>query len=90
MGNLVRTWFAPFKQTYAGGSKGAIGVQLRAAVDSFISRIIGFIVRSILLITGAICSIFVLLTGLIFMVVWALIPLLPVISLSLLALGVGA
>jgi len=90
MGNLVRTWFAPFKQTYAGGVKGSLGAHFRAAIDSLISRVIGFLVRSILLLAGAICGLFVLVTGLLFMLAWPLIPLLPVISLVLIVAGVGA
>lgn len=86
---LVRSWFAPFKQTYAGGVKGSIGAHFRAAIDKLISRVIGFIVRSFLIVTGLVCSVFVLITGLIFMLIWAFIPLLPVISLALMATGVG-
>lgn len=89
MGNLLRTWFAPFKQTYAGGSKGSIGTLFRAFIDRLISRVIGFIVRSILLFAGAVCSIFVFVTGVIFLLVWPLLPLLPVISLILFSQGVG-
>jgi len=90
MAALVRSWFAPFKQTYSGNVKGSIGVHFRAAIDSFISRIIGFLVRSILLIAGAMCSLFVTVTGLLFIVIWPLIPLLPLIGLALLVKGVGA
>lgn len=89
MGDLLRSLFAPFKQTYAGRVKGSIGVHFRAAVDSLVSRVIGFIVRSILLFAGLICSIFVVVTGLVFMVVWPFIPLLPVIAFVLMSLGVG-
>lgn len=89
MGALVRSWFAPFKQTYAGGVKGSLGVHFRAAIDSLISRIIGFLVRTILLIAGLVCSIFVFLTGLAFMVLWAIIPLLPLIAVALMVGGVG-
>lgn len=90
MANLVRTWFAPFKQTYTGPVKGSIGTHFRAAIDSLISRVIGFMVRSILLITGAMCSLFVFFTGLVFIAIWPLIPLLPIVALVLIGLGVGA
>jgi hypothetical protein len=90
MAALVRTWFAPFKQTYAGGVKGTIGAHFRAAVDGLISRVIGFIVRSVLIVTGLICSVIVFITGLFFMAAWAFIPLLPVVGLALIGLGVGA
>ncbi len=89
MGTLVRTWFAPFKQTYVGNVRGSIGVHVRAAIDSFISRIIGFLVRSILIIAGVVCSLFVFLSGLAFIALWAFIPLLPIIGVILFASGVG-
>jgi hypothetical protein len=90
MGALLRTWFAPFKQTYSGNVKGSLGVHIRAGFDRFISRIIGFIVRSILLFAGLVCSVFVVLTGLIFILSWPLIPLLPAMGLVMWANGVGA
>ena len=90
MSNLVRTWFAPFKQTYAGGVRGGIGVHFRAAIDSLISRVMGFLVRSALLLAGAVCSIFVFVSGLLFMLVWSFIPLLPLVGVIMIGLGVGA
>jgi CHASE2 domain-containing sensor protein len=90
MSALLRTWFAPFKQTYVGSVKGSIGEHFRAAIDGLISRVIGFIVRSFLLLTGVVCSLLVFVSGLLFMVAWACTPLLPAISLVLLAMGVGA
>lgn len=90
MGALVRTWFAPFKQTYTGKVKGSIGVHIRAAVDSLISRVIGFFVRSVLIVAGLVCSILVIVTGLLFIIVWPLLPLLPGVSIVLMISGVGA
>lgn len=90
MGALLRSWFAPFKQTYTGNVKGSIGTHFRAAIDSLISRVIGFLVRSILLLAGAVCSLFIFVTGLIFLIAWAFIPLIPIICLVLIAGGVGA
>ena len=90
MGSLVRTLFAPFKQTYTGGAKGSIGDHIRATVDSLISRVIGFLVRSILLLAGVVCSVFVFATGLAFMAAWAFIPLLPLVSIIFIPAGVGA
>lgn len=89
MGALVRTWFAPFKQTYSGKVKGSIGVHFRAAVDSLVSRVIGFLVRSVLLLAGLFCSLFVAITGLVFMIIWPFLPLLPLIGLLMWIIGVG-
>lgn len=89
MSDLVRTWFSPFKQTYVGTVKGSIGVHIRAAVDKLISRVIGFIVRTILLIAGAVCGVIVFVTGLAFVLIWPIIPLLPALAIILFAMGVG-
>lgn len=90
MGSLLRTLFSPFKQTYADNARGSLGVKFRAAIDSLISRVIGFLVRSLLLFAGVICSLFVVVTGFLFMVAWGIIPSLPVIGVALWAMGVGA
>lgn len=89
MANLVRTWFAPFKQTYVGRVKGSIGDHFRAVIDTLVSRVIGFIVRTMLLIAGSVCALFVMLTGLFFVAVWPLIPVLPALSIVLFAVGAG-
>jgi len=89
MSTLVRTLFSPFKQTYVGRVRGSIGVHVRAAVDSLVSRVIGFLVRSVLLLAGTVCSLFVLLSGLAFLFLWAFFPALPIISVVLFASGAG-
>jgi len=89
MTTLIATWFAPFKQTYAGNVNGAIGLKIRAFFDRQISRVIGFIVRSILLLTGLICLVFAILSGFLLIALWGIIPLLPIVSIILIAMGVG-
>lgn len=89
MTTLVRTWLAPFKQTYTGRVKGSIGEHFRASIDSFISRVIGFIVRSFLLVAGIVCGLLVLITGFFFMIFWAFLPILPFIGVILMVARVG-
>ena len=72
--------FAPFKQTFAGQVKGSLGDHFRAFIDKTISRVIGFLVRSILIFTALLCMLFVLVTGLALFAAWAFIPLLPIIG----------
>lgn len=87
MKDLVNTWFAPFRQTYSGSVGGSIDMQLRGAIDNLVSRVIGFIVRTILLLSGvAVCGM-AFVGGLIVLLVWAFIPLLPLIAIVLTAIG---
>lgn len=88
-GDLLRTLFAPFRQTYAGTVKGPLDVQIRAFFDRLISRVIGFVVRSILLFMALIGLMVVIVIALVTVVLWPLIPLIPLISIGLLISGVG-
>ncbi len=87
--DLTLSLFAPFKQTYAGGVRGSLSDHFRAFIDRSVSRVIGFLVRSILIITGLLCALFSLVSGVLLLVVWALIPIAPVFALVLILLGVG-
>jgi hypothetical protein len=88
--DLLRTLFAPFRQTYAGNIKGPLGVQIRAFFDRLISRVIGFIVRSFLLIMAAIGLFVVLLVAVVTLLLWPIIPLLPAIGIAFMIMEVGA
>ena len=80
---LVRTWFAPFRQISAGAVRGPIGVQIRAFFDRLISRTIGAIVRSFMIIFGVVALIVTALIGVVVVVGWALVPALPIIGVVL-------
>ncbi|MCA9330756.1 hypothetical protein KC957_01805 [Candidatus Saccharibacteria bacterium] len=86
--DMVTTLFAPFRQTYVGKQQG-VGA-LQAFADRTVSRAIGFVVRSLLLIVAAVAATLVLLVGLILVAAWPFIPLLPLVAIILGALGVGA
>lgn len=79
---LLRTFFSPFRQISAGGVDGPIGVKVRAFFDRLISRVIGSIVRSIIIVIGVVAITFHGLIGLLVIASWAFIPLLPVIGLG--------
>lgn len=85
-GTLTRTLFAPFKQTFAGQVKGSIGDHFRAFIDKTISRVIGFLVRMVLIFVALLCMVFVFVTGLALIATWFFIPLLPAIGI-IIALG---
>lgn len=86
---LLRTWFTPYKQTFAAGVKGSLGDHIRAFIDKFISRVIGAIVRTILIFLGLIGALLVLVSGLLLLAAWPVVPLLPLIAVGLMVMGVG-
>lgn len=86
---LAKTLFAPFRQISAGRVDGPIGVQLRAMVDKLFSRIIGGFVRTILLLIGGITIGIQALLGMGALILWAVIPLLPIVGIVLAIIGVA-
>lgn len=84
---LMRTLFAPFRQISAGKVRGPIGVQMRAFFDRLISRTIGAVVRLVMIIVGSAAIIlYVVIDGL-FLVLWGVIPLVPLIAVVLFLMG---
>lgn len=88
-GDLLRTLFAPFRQTYAGKIRGPIGEQFRAFADRSISRVIGAIVRLGLVFCALILSVGTIIFASLTLLVWPLLPLLPIISVILMVMRVG-
>lgn len=76
---LLRTLFAPFRQISAGKVRGPIGVQVRALVDRLISRAIGSIMRTVMIVVGSATLFIAAVIGLLRIVIWPIIPVLPVI-----------
>lgn len=84
---LLRTLFSPFRQISAGAVDGPLPVKLRAFFDKLLSRIIGAIVRTIVMIIGLVAIAIGLVLGLCVIVGWALVPLLPLVGLTLTLTG---
>ena len=84
---LFRTFFSPFRQIAAGKVKGPLGVQMRALLDRIISRIIGAMIRFVMIIVGSLAIGFHGVLGCISLVFWGLIPLLPLIGIVLFITG---
>jgi len=87
IGLLAGTLFAPFRQISAGQVEGPLPVQLRAFVDRLISRMIGAVVRTGLIIIGLITLALAGLTGLLTIVAWGVFPLLPIVGVVLMIVG---
>ena len=80
---LIRTLFNPFRQISASGSQGPFPVRFRAFLDRLFSRCIGAVFRTLAIVLGSIVisirSVWVLAS----MIVWTLLPFLPVIGVAL-------
>lgn len=85
---LIKTLFSPFRQISAGRVDGPIGVQLRALVDKIFSRLIGALVRTVILIIGGIVILLQTVVGTVVLLVWALVPLIPFVGIVLAFIGV--
>lgn len=84
---LLRTLFSPFRQISAGKVRGPIGVQMRAMLDKLISRIIGMFVRTTVIIIGSLTLCVASLVGVLRIIMWPLIPALPVAGAVLAMMG---
>lgn len=85
--DLLRTFFAPFRQISAGQSGGSVGMQLRAFFDQTISRVIGSIVRGFTIIMGIALLSIQALWEMVIVVAWLMLPLMPVLGALGLAIG---
>lgn len=89
IGLLAKTLFAPFRQISAGRVDGSIGVQMRALVDKLVSRVIGALVRTIILIVGGIAIGLQIVVSGVLLLAWGLVPLLPLAGIVLAVMGVS-
>lgn len=85
---LLKTLFAPFKQNQASG-RGSLEMRFRIMIDNLVSRLVGFFARSFIILAGGIAALFVLITGLVFVAIWPLIPVTLPVALILMVAGVG-
>lgn len=85
---LARNLFQPFRQISAGSVRGSLEVQFRAWLDRLISRFIGSIIRTIMILVGGIWWLVLTVISGIWLIIWALLPVLPLVGLWL-ATGVG-
>lgn len=84
---LLRTLFSPFRQISAGGVRGPLGVQLRAFFDRLLSRLIGAGIRLVLILVGSLALVATVLIGGLVIILWAVVPLLPIVGFMLLLIG---
>lgn len=88
IGLLLRSLFSPFRQISADVSYGAgLDAKVRAWLDRLISRCIGAMVRSALILTGAILLLFEIIIAAIRLVAWPVLPFFPLIGILLVMSG---
>lgn len=86
---LLQTLFSPFRQISAGKVDGPLGVKLRAFADRLISRVIGAMIRIVIVLIGIVTIILqVVLSGVV-LVGWAFVPVLPIVGLVLMVVGLA-
>ena len=85
IGILLRTLFAPWKQVVSGTrSDQSVKIKLSAGVDNVVSRLVGFAMRSIVLLVAVLSLIVVVTVSLVIAIIW---PTLPALALFLIPLG---
>jgi hypothetical protein len=84
---LLKTLFAPFRQISAGKVDGPLGVQMRALLDKLFSRVIGAFVRLIILVIGGVVIGVQTVLGVVILLGWMLVPLLPLVGIILMIIG---
>jgi hypothetical protein len=78
---LLKTLFSPFRQIDAGGSsRKALDAQLKALGDQLFSRLFGAFIRTLFIIIGTVIAGLVGIMGVVQLLIWPLVPFLPVVG----------
>lgn len=86
IGELFRTLFKPYRRL---GTENKIGEsRLNVFLDKLISRVVGTIARLVLIVTGIIIIVAEVVVGGILVVIWPIVPLLPIAGIALTIAGV--
>lgn len=87
---LVRTLFDPFRQIGADGAGQSLDAQVRAWGDRMFSRMVGFVVRSMVILFGITVTAAMLIVSALQILAWPFVPALPLIGVWLMLFKVGA
>lgn len=87
IGLLVRTMFSLFRQDGAGSVNGPLSVKIQAMFGRLISRFIGALIRSVVLVIGLFVITFQAITGGLVLAVWAFVPMFPLVGFVLMVSG---
>ncbi len=83
VGQLAASLFAPFRQISAGSVRGSLDVKFRAWLDQLFSRVIGAVVRLMLIVAGLGTAMLLSLLAVLLIILWPVLPMLPLIGLVL-------
>ncbi len=89
IGLLLKTLFAPFRQISADETQQEAGGKMNMFLDKLISRVIGFVMRTFMIVAGTITLIIKSVLALVQIVAWPLMPVMPVVGLVMMTI-VGA
>ncbi len=84
---LLKTLFSPYRQISAGTTQGSLEVKMRAMLDKLFSRVIGMVIRLMILIVGAIVIGVLVTYSLVSIITWAILPILPIVGVILMGTG---
>ncbi|HZJ34398.1 MAG TPA: hypothetical protein VFD55_00055 [Candidatus Angelobacter sp.] len=87
VGLLLSTLFSPFRQISAGDVVGSISDHIGAFFDKLLSCVIGAFVRTFMIIFGLITMFIQVIFGVVSLIFWLTIPLLPVAGLIMAVIG---
>lgn len=88
VGELLKTLFSPYRQISVGQVNGPVGVKLRAWFDLQMSRVIGAIIRLIVILAGLVAAVLSFALALLLMIGWPILPVLPLVAIVM-AMGGG-
>lgn len=88
LGLLLKTLFSPYKQISAGGVQGPFPVVFRAFLDRLFSRVVGGVIRTFTALVGLVVIMLRALWMLASIILWTVVPLIPVAGLVLWLNGV--
>jgi hypothetical protein len=81
---MLKTLFAPWKEDRVTGAQG-LDQMMRALVMNTVARLIGFSVRTMIILFWALISIVMLVVGIVVFVIW---PLTPLLIIGLILMGI--
>lgn len=85
---LLKTLFMPYKQISAGSTRGAsLGEAMSAFFDKLTSRMIGAMLRIIVLLAGILAISVQVLGSLLMIIFWGIMPVIPIVGLVLMTIG---
>jgi len=84
---LLKYFFSPFRQISAGSVSGPLDARVRALIDKLVSRCIGAMIRTVLIVAAGIALLLEIVMGIFRLALWPVLPVLPVVGIFLAVSG---